>query len=75
MKVCAFTACENVLTNKCNGEVKILIHVAERYGILIEKAGERMEEICQNCDNYSPSEKNGLRYAKKRIARVGVPRL
>ena len=68
MNVCAFTACENVLTNKCNGEVEVLMLVAERYGILMEKARERVEEICRHCENYSSSEKNSMGYAKKLVA-------
>ena len=68
MNVVTFTACENVLTNKCNGEVTVLIRVAERYGILMEKARERVEEICRYCENYSSSEKNSIGYAKRLVA-------
>jgi hypothetical protein len=68
VNVVVFNTCENVLTNKCNGEVAVLILVAERYGILMEKARERVEEICRHCENYSSSEKNSIGHAKKLVA-------
>jgi hypothetical protein len=68
VNVITFTACENVLTNKCSGEVAVLIRVAERYGILMEKARERVEEICRHCENHSSLEKNSIGHPKKLVA-------
>lgn len=48
-----FVECENVFSIKCKGEVVNLLHVAERYGVLMEKAGARIEAICRQCRDFS----------------------
>lgn len=48
-----FAKCKNVFTHKCNGEVIILLGVAERYGLLTEKVRARIESICRQCENCS----------------------
>lgn len=48
-----FVECENVFSFKCRGEVVNLLHVAERYGVLMEKAGARIETICRQCRDFS----------------------
>ncbi|HEY3275579.1 MAG TPA: hypothetical protein VGJ94_03080 [Syntrophorhabdaceae bacterium] len=48
-----FANCENIFTHKCNGEVTILLHAAERYGMLMEKAKGRIKTICRRCKNFS----------------------
>ena len=57
----AFTLCDNVLTNKCSGEAAALIRAAQRYGLLTEKAGARIEEICARCQNFSCRGKRSMR--------------
>ncbi len=47
-----FAACDRVFSFECSGEVSNLIHVAERYGILIEKAKARIETLCRQCKNF-----------------------
>ena len=44
-----FVGCRHVFSIKCSGEVANLLHVAERYGILMEKAAARVETICRQC--------------------------
>jgi len=58
MNICAFSECENALTNKCSGEVKVLMQAAERYGVMAEEARKRIEEICLYCENRFSLEKN-----------------
>jgi hypothetical protein len=59
-----FAACNHVFSFKCSGEVSNLIHAAERYGILVEKARERIEALCRRCENFpgqaksSPQDQN-----------------
>jgi hypothetical protein len=48
-----FAGCENIFTNKCSGEVKNLLGVAERYGILTEKVRGRIESLCRQCKSCS----------------------
>ncbi len=75
MNVCAFTTCENVFTHKCNGEVASLIHVAERYGILMEKARARIETVCKHCKNFSQMGKNSPGYVRDMVVQTGATRL
>ena len=54
-----FTVCDNARTNKCSGEVQVLIRAADRYGFLTEKARARVEAICASCKNFSSRVRNG----------------
>ncbi len=53
----AFVKCKNVFTNRCSGEVEVLISAAQRYGFLNELARERIESICRLCKNFSTANK------------------
>ena len=48
-----FVGCEHVFSFRCSGEVVNLLRAAERYGILMEKAGARIETICRRCRDFS----------------------
>ena len=48
-----FIACEHVFSFKCSGEVANLLHAAERYGVLMEEAGARIETVCRQCNDFS----------------------
>ena len=48
-----FAGCDNIFTNKCSGEVRKLLGLAERYGILTEKVRGRIESLCRQCKNSS----------------------
>jgi len=60
MNICAFSECENALTNKCSGEVKVLMQAAERYGIMAEETRKRIEHICLYCENRFSPEKGAV---------------
>ena len=48
-----FAACDHVFSFECSGEVSNLIRVAEKYGILIEKAKTRIDSLCRQCKKFS----------------------
>jgi len=48
----SFSACDHIFGFGCSGEVVNLVRVAERYGVLMEKARARMEAVCRECRNF-----------------------
>ena len=53
-----FAACDHLFNFGCSGEVVNLIKVAERYGILMDKARARVETICRRCSHFPCQGKN-----------------
>jgi hypothetical protein len=48
-----FAPCDHIFSFECSGEVANLVHAADRYGILMEKARARIDAICRQCRKVS----------------------
>jgi hypothetical protein len=54
MREHSFAPCDHIFSFECSGEVVNLVHAAERYGILMEKAKVRIDTLCRQCRKVSP---------------------
>ena len=58
MSKSGFAPCDHLFNFGCSGEVVNLIKVAERYGILLDKAKARIEAVCRLCSHFPRQGKN-----------------
>ena len=65
--------CEHIFSFECSGEVVNLIHAAERYGILIEKARTRIDTICRRCRKFSAVAGNAAIIGAHAASRLEAP--